>query len=207
MKNDELPITQMYLDLCNNVNVKCWAKRMNSIIDHLGFTNIRTNFDSGINCFRSLQTRLRDQFVQEWKASITSMSKLDQYCTYKTEFKFEPYLIYIFNEKLRKCLTQFRLSSHNLDIEVGRYNNTPRENRLCKLCSQNVVESEYHFLLCCSLYSSLRREYIGPCAWPNTRIFTTLMSTNYKKRLINLARYINEAMKSRKCALENLPVS
>ena len=107
----------------------CCAKIVNSIIDHLGFTNIRTNFDSGINCFRSLQTRLRDQFIQEWKESVTSMSKLDQYCIFKTEFKFEPYLVHISNEKLRKCLTQFRLSLHTLYIEVGRYDNAPREKK------------------------------------------------------------------------------
>ena len=88
------------------------------------------------------------------------MTMLDQYCKYKTEFKFEPYLVNIVNDKLRKCLTQFRLSSHNLRIEVGRYSNEPRENRLCKCCTQNVVESEYHFLLCCPLYRSFRKKNV-----------------------------------------------
>ena len=103
MKNNELTISKMYFELCNNVNNKCWAKRINSIIDHLGFTNLRLNFDPRINCFNSLKTRLRDQFIQEWKTSISSMTKLDQYCKYKTEFKFEPYLVNIVNDKLRKC--------------------------------------------------------------------------------------------------------
>ena len=43
----------------------------------------------------------------------------------------------------------FRESAHSLEIEVGRYSNVPRENRLCKYCNLNVVESEYRFLLSC----------------------------------------------------------
>ena len=39
---------------------------------------------------------------------------------------------------------------HKLEIESGRFHNIPRENRLCKLYKQGVVESEFHFLLCCN---------------------------------------------------------
>ena len=129
-----------------------------------------------INCFYSLKTRLQDQFIQEWKHSITSMTELDQYCKYKTEFKFEPYLVNIVNDELRKCLTQFRLSSHNLLIEVGRYSNEPRANRLCKF-NQNVVESKYHFLLCCPMYRYLRQKLIGSCSWPNENKCIKIMSS------------------------------
>ena len=43
------------------------------------------------------------------------MTKLDQYCKFKTEFKFEPYLVNIVNDKLRKCLT------HNSDYPLIKY--------------------------------------------------------------------------------------
>ena len=207
MKNNELPISHMYQDLCNNVNKKCWASRLNSIIDHLGCTDIRMNFDPRINYFRILKTRIRDQFMQEWTETISSLPKLDQYSKYKTDFKFESYLNDIVNDKLRKGVTQLRLSSHSLEIEIGRYNNTPRMNRICKLCNQSAVESEFHFMLCCPLYSSLRQKFLGPSSWPTIHKFINLMSTKSKKRIINVAHYIKEAMVLRKNTLETLFVS
>ena len=106
---------------------------MHSIIDHLGFTYARFNFDASFDYFHVLKTRLRDQFVQEWRHNITSLSKLDVYCKYKETFEYETYLD-VKNNKLRKLLSQFRLSSHSLEIEIGRYHNTERAIRLCKLC-------------------------------------------------------------------------
>ena len=40
---------KMYIDSCNNVRGLSWAKRANSIIDHLGFTDIGNTFDNRIN--------------------------------------------------------------------------------------------------------------------------------------------------------------
>ena len=51
------------------------------------------------------------------------------------------------------------LSYHNLAIERGRYENTPRDERICKNCNLNMVENEYHFLLVCPMYRDLRRKY------------------------------------------------
>ena len=48
---------------------------------------------------------------------------------------------------------------HKLEIESGRFHIIPRENKLCKLCQQGVVESEFHCLLCCNHYHTLRDKY------------------------------------------------
>ena len=45
----------------------------------------------------------------------------------------------------------FKLSSHKLHIERGRYENVPRDERFCKFCNMSQIESEYHFLLVCPL--------------------------------------------------------
>ena len=45
-------------------------------------------------------------------------------------------------------ITRFRLGSHNLPIETGRWSRIPRENRLCSRC--NVMGDEYHFVFHCS---------------------------------------------------------
>lgn len=147
--------------------------------------------------------RIRDQFVQDWRDCINSMPKLDYYCRYKTEYCFEPYLDIIRNDQLRKLLTCMRLSSHCLEIEIGRYNNVDRQNRVCKLCSQNMVESEFHFMLCCPLYKFIRSKYLGRCSWPTTQKFNMLMSIKNRKCLLNIARFVKEALCLRKNTLGN----
>lgn len=59
----------------------------------------------------------------------------------------------------RTSLTRFRLSSHKLEIERGRYFNIAKEDRKCKFCNLGSIENEYNFLLICPLYSDLRKRY------------------------------------------------
>jgi hypothetical protein len=37
------------------------------------------------------------------------------------------------------------MSAHRLNIEVGRYNKTPRNERFCKKCNTGEIEDEMHF--------------------------------------------------------------
>ena len=64
--------------------------------------------------------------------------------------------IYDFNlcEEYRTLLTRWRLSCHDLEIETGRYKNTPRELRLCSSCL--IIEDEYHVFFDCPRYSLVR---------------------------------------------------
>jgi hypothetical protein len=92
MKNPQSPIHELYKDQCLNINGSCWAKRINSIIDHLGYSYLRDNFDNRINYFPEIKRRLRDQFIQEWSNGINTMPKLEMYCKYKKDFVFEDYI-------------------------------------------------------------------------------------------------------------------
>ena len=149
-----------------------------------------------------LTQRVRDQYVQTWHDNLTSQPKMEYYCKFKQDFVFEEYLACVKNDNHRKELSRFRLSSHSLEIETGRYNNISRENRKCNLCSQNTVESEYHFLLCCTVYSELRNKYCIKYNWPNMAKFKYLMLVKREKSLQNLAKYVYSAMKLRQEKLE-----
>ena len=63
--------------------------------------------------------------------------------------------------KLRNTLAELRVSSHDLCIETGGHNNIDRRDRKCFMCNNNDIEDEYHFVLTCSLYDSLRKQYIS----------------------------------------------
>ena len=77
------------------------------------------------------------------------------YARFKHEFGFEKYLDFTVERKFRIALSRFRISSHDLFIERGRYENQPRNERMCRFCSSQSVESEYYFLLVCPYYAGL----------------------------------------------------
>lgn len=125
------------------------------------------------------------------------MSKLDYFCKFKLTFCYEDYIANISSDSLRQWFTCLRLASHKLEIEFGRFNGIDRNNRFCKLCNQNAIESEYYFILCCEKYRDIRLKYLGYIAWPSMNKFISIMSCKNKKYLINVCKYIKEAISLR----------
>ena len=60
----------------------------------------------------------------------------------------------------RELVTRFRTGSHSLAIELGRYSNVARENRIC-VCGENV-QTIWHIFMQCPITLSLGfRKYIN----------------------------------------------
>ena len=91
-------------------------------------------------------------------SSIDDSSKLFLYSKLKKEIGLEEYLKIEQNFKYRQLLTKFRLSDHTLEVELGRYKNIPRNQRLCKTCK--VLEDEVHFFLFCKINDNLRLPFV-----------------------------------------------
>ena len=68
-------------------------------------------------------------------------------------------------------LVRFRLGSHNLPIEKGRWSRQPRQERVCSMC--NVVGDEMHILYNCSLIfrGDLNLPDDVSCIWTQEDIF------------------------------------
>ena len=107
---------------------------------------------------------LTDHFVQCWEHEKSNSSKLSFYHTHKSKFARETYLDEIRGFSRRYSMTQIRISSHNLEIERGRYTETPKELRICNWCNismgEKLIEDEKHFLFVCDLYADLRAKLI-----------------------------------------------
>ena len=82
------------------------------------------------------------------RSTLETNSKLDLYVTLKDSFGAEDYLNTP-DYKIRKAITKLRISAHKFPIEVGRYTNTPKQERICPLCNDGVG-SEEHYLLNCA---------------------------------------------------------
>ena len=111
----------------------------------------------------------------------------------------EPYLVNIKENEYKRALTRFRVSSHDLEIEKGRYDNVQPEHRICKLCNGGKIENEYHFLLVCPVYIDIRRTYLNPyyCRWPTMNKFKNLTTSENKKETLTSSKYIFHANKLR----------
>ncbi len=75
--------------------------------------------------------------------------------------------LYIFKKNHIQALARFHQSSHNLEVEKGRWQRKlidgklhnhilPVEERLCILCPSGHVDSKSHVLMLCNIYSDLR---------------------------------------------------
>ena len=146
-----------------------------------------------------IKERILDQYKQSWYSAINNSQRLISYCRFKHDFKLETYLDVIQDNKFKIALSRFRLSSHNLEIERGRYTNVSRADRICRMCNSGFVENEYHFLLVCPVFRHFRRQYMKPyfCSWPSLNKFDNLMSSNNKKEILNLEKFIYFANKQR----------
>ena len=59
----------------------------------------------------------------------------------------QSYLSKAFVFKYRKEITKFRISYHWLNIDVGRYKNVLRPQRVCTLCDHNEIEDGFNLIL------------------------------------------------------------
>ena len=94
--------------------------------------------------------------------------KLTTYFYIKRSFEIEKYLL-LKNFEQRKTICKFRVSSHNLRIESGRYEKKlnsvgeqttlARNERICRMCDMNCVEDEIHSLIECPLYKHDRDDF------------------------------------------------
>jgi hypothetical protein len=186
-------------DNYRNYNNRNWAFRIKQILDSIGFSNIWNNQFVIEIPLNSIIQRIHDIYRQSWYSEINNSRRLEAYSLFKFSLQFENYLDFIREPKFRYALIRFRVSSHQLAIETGRHENIDRNNRICRNCNMNALETEYHFLLTCPLYRNLRRQYFKPyyCQWPTVGKFESLMSTNSKRTLLNVAKFIYFANKLR----------
>ena len=204
-QDDSSLLKQVYIMLKNdteanrNYNGKNWASHIKSILQQHGFEFV-WNSQFGIEIpFTAIRQRILDTYIQKWYSDINNSNRLQSYCVYKHDLKLEGYLTDITENKYKTALARFRTSSHNLFIETGRYDNTPRQEKICKSCNMKQIEDEYHFLLVCPNYRELRMKFFKPyfCHWPTINKFEALLSATSKKVICNLSKFIDLANKIR----------
>ena len=96
-------------------------------------------------------------YVSVWKNELPKKSKLYLFRELKEDWSVATHLTGNISKYARSLLSQIRLGSLGLEIEKGRYEKKDREQRICKLCG-NDVETEIHFLFECNKLTSQHLE-------------------------------------------------
>ena len=116
-------------------------------------------------CSSSTITKnLQNLFTNSWSISVHGSSKLKFYSSVKSTFGWEDYLSCVTSFKERQSTARIRCSSHKLNIEVGRYNQTDSSNRICNYCFNtsgiSTIEDEEHVLVSCPVNDEIRQHYL-----------------------------------------------
>ena len=122
----------------------------------------------------------------------------------------ENYLLSIKSFKLRKLFSRFRLSSHDLEIERGRYHKPviPVDQRICPHCKIKAVEDEEHVLLQCEAYNDLRLTFMFNVSEINPDIlnegFVSIISTSDPRIIFYICKFLEKIFYCRKIYYRNL---
>ena len=114
--------------------------------------------------------------------------KLRTYTTFKSNFGREKYLSVLKSFEQRRCLTQLRISCHQLKIETDRYHGTLLHDRKCECCSSGEVEDEYHFLFHCNKLENDQNPLLKEIA----KSSPNFKRLNSKEKLVWLMNMVNE---------------
>ena len=192
---------QCYDEMCktDKLGTTNWVTKVKRMLFSYGYGCVwLTQFVGDETQFlNSFRLRIEDSFRQKWYTDISENKKLETYKTFKSLLEPEIYLDSFF---LRRELSKFRISNHNLMIEEGRQKGIPRELRMCKSCDLGCVEDEYHFVIICPAYKNLRKKFIPNkfLKFTSILIFKNLMASRDPETNKGLALYIKVAMKLRK---------
>ena len=181
------------LEVCNSDMFPCWLSDVKHLLYSLGFGNIwNSNNINEKHFLLQVKQRLNDVFVQELNGFFDNSSKCNLYKYVNDGFKLQFYLTKAIPNTYVQYISKYRMSSHKLEVEQGRYHNVSRNERICKMCSNSEIEDEFHFLLVCPFYDNFRKMYIKKYYYkkPSTYKLIQLLSTENVSELCKLGKYL-----------------
>ena len=102
----------------------------------------------------NVKRTLKDQFIQEWTVDVNTKDIFYNYRLYKTTFHRENSILSL-PERLLYPALRFRTLNHRLPVQTGRWNNIPRDERLCNKCDTGDIGDEFHYVTLMSLIQGL----------------------------------------------------
>ena len=80
---------------------------------------------------------MKQKYISYWQQALQHSQKLEFYKIFKNEYAPSNYLELSTRTSERRALTKLRISNRKLMIELGRYNQISRDDRICPVCGSN----------------------------------------------------------------------
>ncbi len=154
MDDDRLNKKMFLLDKnrCSNN----WSQNFKKLLSDL---DLAEHWDTNsVIPFDLAKTKVKDQFISDWKHHCSTKTKLRTYVTFEDDVDVASHLNSNLPKYERSLISQIRCGILPLRIETGRYVNLAEKDRLCQLCRQQKIENEAHFLFECDIYSTDRTQ-------------------------------------------------
>ena len=148
-------------NLTETSRISTWGKEARDILTR---NNLNQIFQTSIFDLKSIIDELKVSLLNKDQLKFKQQCAMPKLRTYNLIADFSSPKMYL-NKPLsfiqRKFLAKTRLGVLQLRIETGRYERpkTPAEQRICKQCSLDSVETEAHFILECPRHS-FQREHL-----------------------------------------------
>ena len=157
-------------------NIKVILESINKGYDFINMNSVNINQVTELLCNNQSET---------WKNDIKLKPKLRSYIEFKENYCTEKYIMYNLDRYERSLMSQLRLGILPLRIETGRFKNEPVNERICMMCNNNNVESEYHFLFHCTAYNDQRQIFYNKLLNINKNSLINMEDKNKMKILCN----------------------
>ena len=96
------------------------------ISEYFNFVNFSPDLVDTAQVTMFLQL-MKQKYISYWQQTLQHSQKLEFYRSFKNEYATSSYLELTRRVSDRRTLTKLRISNHKLMIELGRYNDTPRQ--------------------------------------------------------------------------------
>ena len=174
-----------------------WISNVKNILAHTGNNNIWINQNDiqSLSINQIIKRTLIDQFLQEWASKLNNSTKGRNYSIFKDNTDLENYFI-LLPKHLYLNMVKFRTCNHKLPVETGRWNGIDYADRICRLCDKQTIGDEFHYILECSFFQSVRQRLIPQRYYtrPNILKYHDLLNLQDETNLCNLSKLMSLIM-------------
>ena len=200
---DDRLIKHVYAGMCrrceNGNDDKNWSWHVKNLLFTYGFGHVWVNQGVGDEqaFYKCFLQRQKDMYQQSFTEKVNGYSKTRLYRHIYEIYQIPFYIECVYNIRYRQAITKLRTCNHRLYSETGRWRRppVPFDERICSLC--DVLEDEYHFVLICGKFTTLRRKYIQKYYYtrPSMEKFVSLLNSKKKRQIHNLGIFLYKAFK------------
>ena len=126
---------------------------------------------------------IKQHFVNEQGSKAVTYRQINPELKVHQVYKTDQYI----DERKRSVFTKFRLSSHSLKIETGRWSRIAREDRLCDC---GGIQDESHVVFDCTKTEGVREKFVV-----SRQVYNNVGELMENHDCVKLVDFIDECMK------------